>query len=227
MLRVENLWVHYGFVEALRGLSLAVAEGEIVALVGGNAAGKTSLLRAIAGLVRPTSGALYWDGQEITTLPTYERARRGIAFCPAEKSLFPEMSVQENLEMVAFRSPHAARELPRVLPHLYEIFPALKPRLFRRVGRLSGGEQKMVALAREFLARPRLLLLDEPSLGLSMPMVEILARVVVTLNARGVTILFAEPHPTLTPALAGRVRVCVLERGQLLRDASDPGEAKP
>lgn len=221
MLRVENLRLHYGSVEVLRGLSLFVKEGEIVALVGGNAAGKTSLLRAIAGVVRPTSGSIYFDGQEITTLATYERARRGVALCEAEKQLFPEMSVRENLEMGALRSHRTGtRELQRALPCLYEIFPALKDRLSQRAGSLSGGERKMVALARELVARPRLLLLDEPSLGLSSQMVETLAHAIAALNARGLTILFAEQNLILAQALAGRV--CVLERGRLvLVDASD------
>lgn len=217
MLQVDRLELNYGPVRVLQGISFAVEAGSIVALLGGNAAGKTSTLRAISGLVRPHAGQIYFEKEDITALPAHEHPRRGLAFCPAERQLFPEMSVLENLEMGAYRFGRAGRRsLSAAFESIYAVFPVLKVRTRQRAGTLSGGEQKMLAIARALMSQPKLLLLDEPSLGFAPAMVEQLARVIVGLNADGLTILLAEQNVPLAAELAQRVYS--LERGRIVEE---------
>jgi branched-chain amino acid transport system ATP-binding protein len=203
-------------LRVLQDISLDVPEGAIVALLGGNASGKTSTLRAIAGLSPVFSGCIAYQNREITELATHERVKLGIAFCGAERQLFPEMSVRENLEMGSFaqqRKPLAPRFS---LENFFKIFPNLTTKLEERASSLSGGEQKMIAIGRSLLAQPRLLLLDEPSLGLAPQMVEELGRALLKLNAHGLTLLMAEQNLPLAMGLAHRVYV--LERGRIVEE---------
>jgi len=217
VLQVDRLELNYGPVRVLQGISFAVEAGSIVALLGGNAAGKTSTLRAISGLVRPNAGQIYFEKEDITVLPPHEHPKRGLAYCPAERQLFPEMSVLENLEMGAYLFGRDGRQaLSVVVEKIYTVFPILKARSRQRAGKLSGGEQKMLAIARALISRPKLLLLDEPSLGLAPAMVDQLARAIVDLNADGLTVLFTEQNVPLAAELAQRVYS--LERGRLVEE---------
>ncbi len=215
MLQVDKLELNYGPVRVLQGISFDVEAGCIVALLGGNAAGKTSTLRAIAGLVRPHAGRIRFQKEDITALPAHEHPKRGLAYCPAERQLFPEMNVLENLEMGAYPFGRAGRRsLSIALESIYTVFPVLQARARQRAGTLSGGEQKILAIARALISRPKLLLLDEPSLGLAPAMVEQLARAIVGLSADGLTILLAEQNVPLAVELAQRVYF--LERGRIV-----------
>lgn len=217
MLQVDKLELNYGPIRVLQAISFEVEANSIVALLGGNAAGKTSTLRAISGLVRPHAGQIRFQKEDITALPVHEHPKRGLAYCPAERQLFPEMSVTENLEMGAYPLGHAVRQaLSAMFESVYTVFPALKARARQRAGTLSGGEQKMLAIARALMSRPKLLLLDEPSLGLAPTMVEQLARAIVALNANGLTILLAEQNVPLAVELAQRIYF--LERGRIVED---------
>ncbi len=220
MLQVDKLKLNYGPVRVLQGISFEVERGSIVALLGGNAAGKTSTLRAISGLVRPQAGQIYFEKEDITALPTHEHPKRGLAYCPAERQLFLEMSVLENLEMGTYLFGRAGRQsLNTSFERVYAVFPILKARLRQRAGTLSGGEQKMLAIARSLMSRPKLLLLDEPSLGLAPAMVEQLAVAITDLNRQGVTILLAEQNVPLAAELAQRFYF--LERGRIVEEEAE------
>ena len=215
LLRVEDLWVRFGAVAAVRGVSLAVARGERLALVGGNAAGKTTLLRAVAGLVRPNRGRLWYRGQPLDGRSASARVRAGIVYCPAERPVFPELTVEEELRLALW----AARVPPpagaAALRAAFGLFPELARRRAQRAGTLSGGEQRLLALARSLLLRPKLLLLDEPSLGLASAALERVAQSLLALSAQGITILMAEQRRDFAEAVA--TRTLRLERGRLLR----------
>lgn len=211
MLCAHELWLHYSAVPVLRGASLTVRAGERVAVLGGNASGKSSLLRALCGLHLPEAGEVAFLGREVTRLSAQRRARMGLAFCPAERPLFPEMSVRENLEVALFDVPSHQRSMR--FAEALGLFPWLKARLSQRAGALSGGEQKLVALARALLRRPALLLLDEPSLGLAPGAVRSLGATLLRLNQCGLTLLFTEQNVSLALGLAQRAYV--LERGVL------------
>lgn len=214
MLCVSELSLRYGAARILNDVSLQVHRGERVALLGGNAAGKSSLLRAICGLATPDSGEIEFQENSITTLPAHLRARRGLIFCAAERALFPEMSVTENLRLGAYRFGHQAHpKLDEVLDQVYSLFPMLKARAKQRAGSLSGGEQKIVTLGRALMSDPQMLLLDEPSLGLSAKGIESLVNALFALNRNGLTILFSEQNVALAATLAQRTYV--LERGQI------------
>jgi branched-chain amino acid transport system ATP-binding protein len=220
VLQVDKLKLNYGPVRVLQGISFEVERGSIVALLGGNAAGKTSTLRAISGLVRPQAGQIYFEKEDITALPTHEHPKRGLAYCPAERQLFLEMSVLENLEMGTYLFGRAGRQsLNTSFERVYAVFPILKARLRQRAGTLSGGEQKMLAIARSLMSRPKLLLLDEPSLGLAPAMVEQLAVAITDLNRQGVTILLAEQNVPLAAELAQRFYF--LERGRIVEEEAE------
>lgn len=212
MLRLETLRAAYGKIEVLRGVSLEVRAGELVTLIGANGAGKTSTLKAISGILRTTAGRISLDGKEIHRLSPREILRRGIAHCPEGRRVFPYMTVKENLEMGAYTRgdvPAVREDLERVLAH----FPVLAQRLRQAAGTLSGGEQQMLAIARALMAHPRLLLLDEPSLGLAPGLVHTTFDIIRDVRQRGVTVLMVEQNAYLALRMADRGYV--MESGQI------------
>jgi branched-chain amino acid transport system ATP-binding protein len=215
MLTIENLAVSYGRVEALKGVSLSVGRGEIVSLVGANGAGKTTLLRAISGVLPISSGDIVFEGASIAGLRARERLRRGIAQSPEGRQIFGPMTVEENLLMGAFCKTGAPRA---ALESVYAIFPVLAQRRSSQGGALSGGQQQMLAIGRALMAEPLLLLLDEPSLGLSPLLVEQIFSIVTKLRAQGTTILLVEQNAAA--ALAISDRAYVMKTGQIDRTGS-------
>ena len=206
MLKVDKLRVAYGSVEALHGISIAVATGEIVTIIGANGAGKSTLLRAICGVLAPAAGSITFDGADVTALTSPSMIRRGVAMVPEGRHIFPELTVLENLELGAYyrRDNEAVRyDLERVLT----MFPILRERLRSQGGLLSGGQQQMLALGRALMSRPRLLLLDEPSLGLAPTIVQQLGRIIRELNVAGTTILLVEQNARMALRLAHRAYV--------------------
>jgi branched-chain amino acid transport system ATP-binding protein len=214
MLRVENLHSGYGRIQALHGIDVQVPEGEIVTLIGANGAGKTTLLMTICGNPRATAGRVLLDGQDITRLPTHRIARLGLAHSPEGRRIFPRMSVHENLQMgaVVADSRHQADDLERVLA----LFPRLKERLNQRGGTLSGGEQQMLAIGRALMSRPRILLLDEPSLGLAPLVVRHIFDLIARINReQKVTVFLVEQNAFHALKLAHRGYVLVNGRVML------------
>jgi branched-chain amino acid transport system ATP-binding protein len=217
MLRLSEVHTHYGPVKVLRGISIEVQQGEIVSLLGSNAAGKSTTLRTIFGVVRPTRGTVEFRGERIDHLPPETIARRGIALVPEGRRIFPRMSVLENLQMGAFVRRDAegvAADLERVL----QMFPRLKERLAQTGGTLSGGEQQMLAIGRALMARPTLICLDEPSMGLSPILVERVFEAIQRINAEGVTVFMVEQNAQM--ALSISSRGYVLETGALVLQGS-------
>ena len=202
----------YGPVEVLHGVSLRVAEGELVCLLGANGAGKSTTVRTISGLLRPTSGAITFRGERLDGRPAHAVLRRGIAQCPEGRRIFPEMTVQENLEMGAYVRGHAGAG-PDDLERVFHHFPRLKERARQLGGTLSGGEQQMLAIARALMSAPRLLLLDEPSLGLAPTMVETVFRVIAEIRRQGMTVLMVEQNAALALRMADRAYV--MESGRI------------
>lgn len=211
MLSVHDLSLNYGPLPVLRKVSLAVQDGQRVGVLGGNAAGKTSLLRAIFGYVKPRAGLVRWQGQDIQDWPIHRRVREGLAFSAAERPLFADMSVLENLQLATYLRGEAGQDA--TLERVLRLFPGVREQLTRRAGALSGGEQKRVALARSLLLQPRLLLLDEPTLGLSAAAITELAHTLIALSEQGVGLLFSEQNVTFAARLAQRLYV--LEQGAL------------
>jgi len=220
LLEVKNLWVHYGSAEALRGVSLSVDDGEIVTLLGANGAGKTTTLRTISGLKKPTSGEIWYSGERIDGLPAHERVRRGIAHVPEGRQLFYTLSVLQNLQMGGYLWRNRT-ENKRNLDELCEHFPALKTRLHHQASDLSGGEQQMVAVARALMARPRILLMDEPSLGLSPLMVQEVAKIVRQIHESGVAVVLVEQNARMALKLAHRAYVLEVGEVTVSGDAAD------
>ncbi|HEY4439560.1 MAG TPA: ABC transporter ATP-binding protein [Candidatus Elarobacter sp.] len=212
MLEVDNLVARYGRITALEGISLTVEQGEIVTLIGANGAGKTTTLRAISGLVRAAAGSIRFDGKEITKVAPDEIVRAGVSHSPEGRRVFPRMTVRENLELGAYTR-SAKAEIAADLARVLEIFPRLEERLAQKAGTMSGGEQQMLAIARAMMSRPRLLLLDEPSLGLSPKLVQTIFAVIREINAQGTTILLIEQNAR--QALAVAARGYVLEVGRI------------
>jgi branched-chain amino acid transport system ATP-binding protein len=210
ILQVEDIHSFYGSIEALKGISLEVYEGEIVTLIGSNGAGKTTTLRSISGIVAPREGAIYYLGKDITGMPGHQVASIGIAQSPEGRRIFPRMTVLENLEMGAFtRKDNAA--IRADVERVYEMFPRLKERQKQKAGTMSGGEQQMLAMGRALMAQPKLLLLDEPSLGLAPVIVDKIYEIIREINAQGVTILLVEQNANY--ALDVSSRGYVLETG--------------
>jgi branched-chain amino acid transport system ATP-binding protein len=230
MLRVEALRTGYGNVEIVHGISIAVAEGECVALIGANGAGKTTTLRAICGLLPVRSGTIVFDGAPINGLPGHAVAARGITMCPEGRQVFPEMSVLENLEMGAYRRSDGAA-VRKDLDETMALFPVLRERAGQAAGTLSGGEQEMLAIGRALMARPQLCIFDEPSLGLAPKIVAEVERIVAGIKERGMTILLVEQNANMALRLADRGYV--LEAGVVriegtsrdLRDNPEVGRA--
>lgn len=216
MLSAERLTLHYGQQLVLDDVTVDVAQGEILAVLGGNAAGKTTLLRALAGLARPERGRVVFQQRDITHLGPHRRVGRGLAFAPAERQLFPEMTVRENLEMGTFAHGPDATVTDEALAAVVELFPVLGDREHQRAGSLSGGEQKMVAIGRALLSRPRLLMLDEPSLGLAGEMKVTMAAALQALKQMDLTVLLTEQDVALASRLADRAMR--LERGRVVDD---------
>jgi branched-chain amino acid transport system ATP-binding protein len=218
LLEIERLDVAYDDLQALWGVALRVGPGEIVALFGPNGAGKSTLLRTIAGLVRPRRGEVRFQGRSLARTRPHDIVERGIVLVPEGRRLFARMTVLENLELGAF-TPGARNKRNESLAWAYEVFPILRERRHQLAGSLSGGEQQMVAVARGLMARPRLLLLDEPSWGLAPRVVEQIFQVIAEINRRGVTILMVEQNVPAALGLAGRAYI--IETGRIV--AEGPG----
>jgi branched-chain amino acid transport system ATP-binding protein len=211
MLEVQELHVYYGEIHALKGISLKVAQGEIVALLGNNGAGKTTTLRTISGLLRPRIGQVLLEGRSIHGLPPHEIVAQGVAHSPEGRKVFNRLTVTENLEMGAYlRGDAAVRE---DMERMFALFPRLQERRVQTAGTLSGGEQQMLAIGRALMARPRILLLDEPSMGLAPILVEQIFETVVDINRQGTTILLVEQNAAI--ALSVAHRAYVLETGSI------------
>jgi branched-chain amino acid transport system ATP-binding protein len=211
MLTIENLEVSYGRAQVLWGVSLKINEGEIIALVGANGAGKTTLLKTISGIVKQKSGRISYDGKPFDRLSPRDIVKMGIVHVPEGRKLFPEMNILENLMMGAYKVARAERE--KRLDQVFTLFPVLKERMKQLAGTLSGGEQQMVALARGLMAGPRLLMLDEPSLGLAPLVVERIFEAVLRIHQEGVTVLLVEQNVHEALDLANRGYV--LENGRI------------
>jgi branched-chain amino acid transport system ATP-binding protein len=217
LLTVEDLHAHYGKSHILHGVSLGVDAGEIVCLLGRNGVGKSTTLKSVMGLVTPSRGRVVWKGAPIAGLPPYRIAQLGLGYVPEERRIFPTITVRENLVMGIKGGSRNGGWTPE---RVYEFFPRLKERERQRAGTLSGGEQQMVALARGLMSRPRLLLIDEPFLGLAPTIVEQLTRVIRRINEDGVTILFIEQNVELALGIASRGYI--LESGRTILDGPSP-----
>ena len=212
LLQIENLSVNYGAIQAVRGLSLEVNEGEVVTLIGANGAGKTTTLRAVSRMLRPVSGSIRFGGRDITRIPADEAVRIGIAQSPEGRQVLARQSIEDNLELGAYvRSDRAGIQAD--IRQMYERFPRLGERRTQLAGTLSGGEQQMLAIARALMSRPKLLLLDEPSLGLAPIIVREIFSIISELNSQGMTILLVEQNAKL--AMNASHRTYVLEAGQM------------
>jgi branched-chain amino acid transport system ATP-binding protein len=212
LLEVKDLWVHYDGIEAVKGVSLQVNEGSTVAFVGANGAGKTTILRTISCLKNPTAGEIRFKGQRIEREDAAEIVKLGIAHCPEGRRVFPFMTVLENLQMGAFKRTDEAG-IRNDLADIYSTFPKLKERSTQKAGTLSGGEQQMLAIARALLSKPKLLLLDEPSLGLSPIMVRQVAQIIARIRQMGIGILLVEQNSVMALRLADYAYV--LETGKI------------
>jgi branched-chain amino acid transport system ATP-binding protein len=213
LLRLESIDAYYGDLQALAGVAFEVREREIVALVGANAAGKSTTLRVISGLVSPRHGRVLLGDADLTAVPAHARVERGVVQVPEGRRLFPFMTITENL-LLGAHAAHARAERDRTLEYVYGLFPVLKDRATQLAGSLSGGEQQMCAIGRALMARPRVLMLDEPTLGLAPVLVARIFDTVRAINADGVTVLLVEQN--VRQALALAHRACVLESGRLV-----------
>jgi branched-chain amino acid transport system ATP-binding protein len=211
LLNVEDIRVAYGGIEALRGISFDVDEGEIVTLLGANGAGKTTTLRTVSGLLHPLSGSVTFDGTRIDTLPAHLMVRMGIGHVPEGRRIFARMSVRENLQMGAY---HRRDDLGPDIDRVFDLFPVLRERSGQEGGTLSGGEQQMLAIGRALMSRPRLLLLDEPSMGLAPMIVSRIFEIIREINTQGTTILLVEQNAAQALRLASRGYV--LETGEIV-----------
>jgi branched-chain amino acid transport system ATP-binding protein len=220
LLELENIHAFYGKIHALKGVSLSVEEGEIVTLIGANGAGKSTTLRTISGLVRARQGRVLFAGQNISNLPPHEIVLAGVGHVPEGRGVFPRLTVRENLEIGAFPI-HSRNEVQQRMEAVFELFPRLKERLTQKGGTLSGGEQQMLATARGLMLKPKILLMDEPSMGLAPVLVELIFDVILQLNRNeGITILLVEQNAHM--ALQYASRAYVLETGQIV--LSGPAE---
>jgi branched-chain amino acid transport system ATP-binding protein len=221
MLEIKDLRVNYGAIRAIHGISLRVERGQIVTLIGSNGAGKTTTLRAISGLCKCADGDIFYEGKSIKGMPPHQIVRLGLAQSPEGRGVFPNMSVRENLELGAYarhRSEHTQIEEDK--ERALNLFPRLRERINQSAGTLSGGEQQMLAMARALLAKPKLLLLDEPSLGLAPQVVQTIFKIIREINQQGTTILLVEQNAHM--ALQVAHRAYVLEVGRVVRE----GDAK-
>lgn len=217
LLDVKDLRVHYGKIEALRGVSFQVDQGEIVSIIGANGAGKTTTLKTISGLLKPTSGHIQFNGVDVATVAPYARVDLGISQVPEGRGIFPGMSVRENLEMGKYHRKNGRAEMAEDLEKVYDLFPRVKERASQSAGTLSGGEQQMVAIGRALMARPTLLLLDEPSMGLAPMIVAQIFEIITKINQEGMTIVLVEQNAQ--QALLRSERAYVMETGLVVKSA--------
>ena len=219
LLSIENLSVHYGAIQALHGVSIAVEPGEIVTLIGANGAGKSTTLRAVSGLLKASGGTITFDGKNLAGVAAHKILRLGMAQVPEGRGIFPNLTVDENLDLGAFARDNR-KDVANDRERVFALFPRLKERLAQRAGTLSGGEQQMLAIGRALLARPRVLLLDEPSLGLAPQLVQTIFKIIREINASGTTIFLVEQNAHM--ALRVAHRAYVLEVGSVVMQ----GDAK-
>ena len=219
LLEVRDLHVFYGNIEAIKGVSLEIREGEIVTLIGANGAGKTTTLNAISGLLRPRSGSISYQGQALAGVPAYEVVTRGLSQAPEGRKIFPRMSIRENLEMGAFSRPR--QDLTADFERVYDLFPVLRERESQPGGTLSGGEQQMLAIARALMTNGRMLVLDEPSEGLAPIVVREIGRIVRGLKGGRLSILMVEQNYHLALRVADRVYV--MNKGQIVWEGTPAG----
>ncbi len=217
-LEIKDLRVHYGKIEAIKGVSFVVNQGEIVTLIGANGAGKTTILKTISGLRPVSSGSVTFDGVDINKVQAHKRVDLGISQVPEGRGIFPGMTVLENLEMGKFNRKDAKAEMAEDLERVYALFPRLKERVSQAGGTLSGGEQQMLAMGRALMARPKVLLLDEPSMGLAPQMIANIFRIITEINKQGVTILLVEQNAQ--QALQRADRAYILETGNVTKEAA-------
>ncbi|GAB3205120.1 ABC transporter ATP-binding protein [Nocardia tengchongensis] len=216
LLRVEDMVVNYGRIQALHGISLSVAQGELVTLLGANGAGKTTTMRALSGLLPLTRGRVFFEGRDITRMKAHERVGKGLIQAPEGRGVFPGMTVQENLDMGCYGRPFKTKaEYNQTLEWVFGLFPRVEERRKQVGGTLSGGEQQMVAIARSLMARPTLLLLDEPSMGLAPMVIQQIFRIIADINAQGTTVLLVEQNAQ--QALTRSDRAYILETGEVTK----------
>lgn len=216
-LEIKDLHVHYGKIEAIKGISVTVNEGEIVTLIGANGAGKTTMLKTISGLRPVSSGQIIFNGEDISKMPAHKRADLGLAQAPEGRGIFVGMSVLENLEMGKYNRKDRKSEMSEDLEKVFHLFPRLKERISQVGGTLSGGEQQMLAIGRALMARPKVLLLDEPSMGLAPLMIANIFNIITEINKTGTTILLVEQNAQ--QALQRAHRAYVLEVGHVVKEA--------
>lgn len=212
MLKIDDINVYYGAIHALKGISLEVDEGEIVTLIGANGAGKSTTLRTISGLLKPKTGAIDFQGQDIAGVPAHEIVKRGISQVPEGRRIFAEMTVRENLDLGAFTRKDKDG-IAADMKHVFELFPRLEERRDQVAGTLSGGEQQMLAMGRALMSRPKLLLLDEPSMGLAPLLIREIFNIIVDINKSGTTVLLVEQNANMALSIASRAYV--LETGRI------------
>jgi branched-chain amino acid transport system ATP-binding protein len=216
-LEIKDLRVFYGKIEAIKGISVTVNQGEIVTLIGANGAGKTTTLKTISGLRPVSSGSIIFDGQDISNIPAHKRVELGLSQSPEGRGIFPGMTVLENLEIGKYFRKERSAEMSEDLEKVYHLFPRLKERTKQAGGTLSGGEQQMLAIGRALMARPKLLLLDEPSMGLAPMMIQNIFNIITEINKLGTTILLVEQNAQ--QALQRAHRAYVLETGNVVKEA--------
>jgi len=212
MLELQDLQVNYGGIQALRGISLTVEEGQIVTLIGANGAGKSTTLRAISGLEKVKAGKIIYDGVDITGKPSKYMVQKGLIMSPEGRRIFPDMTVLENLKIGAYLRRDTI-QINRDIEHMYELFPRLRERSWQMAGTLSGGEQQMLAVGRALMSKPKLLMLDEPSLGLAPLVVRDIFSIIKTIRDEGVTVLLIEQNANVALKIADRAYV--LETGRI------------
>jgi branched-chain amino acid transport system ATP-binding protein len=218
LLAADNLELAYGELSVCRGISIAINEGEIVALIGANGAGKSTTLRAIAGLMTPRAGTITFRGQDITRLPSHERTLRGVALVPEGRRVFPFLTVRENLELGGFKNRRDGAKVRRMIDTIFDMFPRLRERSGQNAGTLSGGEQQMLVLGRAMMSEPKLLCLDEPSLGLAPIVVRDIFRIIRTINESGTSVLLVEQSARYAFETASRGYV--LQTGSIMVSGS-------
>ena len=216
LLKVEDVHVYYGAIHAIKGISFEVNQGEIVTLIGANGAGKSTTLNTVVGLLRPRSGHIEFDGKSIVGFPASKMVSLGMALCPEGRRIFQQMSVRENLEMGGYSRP--AAEIQKSMDDVFNRFPRLKEREKQVAGTLSGGEQQMLAMGRALMSKPKLLMLDEPSMGLAPILVEQIFDIIKELHAAGTTILLVEQNAQMALSIANRAYV--LETGHVVKEGS-------
>lgn len=219
LLEVKNIKVYYGNINAIKDISFEVNEGEIVTLIGANGAGKSSILNTVAGLIKPKSGEIIFDGQGIIGIPAHKIVSKGMALCPEGRRIFQQLSVKENLEMGSYTRP--ANEVSESIEKVYELFPRLKERYKQIAGTLSGGEQQMLAMGRALMSKPRLMMLDEPSMGLAPILVEQIFDIIKNLHKSGTTILLVEQNAQMALSIADRGYV--METGRIVTSGTGKG----